>query len=374
MDRTAGSLLTELARHHAATVEAASVCPAFRRRLSSVAPGRLAANADRGCNRFLDYPRHLRSIADRYDVFHIVDHSYAHLVHHLPADRTVVTCHDLDAFRSLLYPADEPRSWAFKAMTRHVLAGLRRAAYVTCDTAAIGEEIVAHDLVSPDRVVVAPVGVGDQFSTNFHLEAERDVAQLVAAPAGAVEVLHVGSTIPRKRVDVLLRAVATVRREMPQAHLVRVGGPFTAEQDQMLSALDLAGHVSILPRIDDARLAAVYRRASILVLPSDREGFGLPIVEAMACGTAVAASDLPVLREVGGEVARYFAAGDPDACARQMLALLRERVARPEEWTARRQQGVARTRRFTWSRFADRLSGLYSELSRRRGSVAACRA
>ncbi len=369
MDRVADELLAHLSLGHAGTVDAVRICPPFRRRLSSLWAGRLAVNADRGCNRLFDYPRYVSTVANQYDVFHIVDHSYAQLVHRLPADRTVVTCHDLDTFRSLLQSEEEPRSWRFKAMARHVLAGLQRAAYVTCDSAAVGEELVARGLVPSERIVIAPVGVGDQFSTTVHPEADRAVAQMIAAPAGAIEVLHVGSTIPRKRVDLLLRAVAAVRREMPQVHLVRVGGPFTAPQRGLLSELDLAGHVSVLPSIDDAKLAAVYRRAALLVLPSDREGFGLPVVEAMACGTVVAASDLPVLREVGGGLVTYFTPGDLGACAREIAALLRERAGRPEEWTARREKGVAWTRQFTWSRFADQMSRIYSELSGRRRSI-----
>ena len=61
-------------------------------------------NADRLLNRFVNYPRYLRQHASEFDVFHIVDHSYAQLVHELPAARTVVTCHDLDTFRCLLDP------------------------------------------------------------------------------------------------------------------------------------------------------------------------------------------------------------------------------------------------------------------------------
>ena len=86
-------------------------------------------------NRFWDYSRWLRTRANSFDIFHIVDHSYAHLAHVLPATRTVVTCHDADAFMPLVDPSVIPTRLP-KVLTRFVLSGMRKAACVTCDTAA----------------------------------------------------------------------------------------------------------------------------------------------------------------------------------------------------------------------------------------------
>ena len=99
-------------------------------RFGSLGRGRTGFNIDRVLNRLWDYPQHVGAINDSTDVFHVIDHSYSQLVHRLPPGRTVVTCHDLDTFRSVLRPADERRPWLFSAMTRHALAGLRRATRV----------------------------------------------------------------------------------------------------------------------------------------------------------------------------------------------------------------------------------------------------
>ena len=369
MDRVAEKLLAHLSRTHADTIEATAICPTFVRRASRLSSGRMAANIDRGWNRLLDYPKHVGTLSDQYDVFHIVDHSYAQLVHRLPADRTIVTCHDLDTFRSVLQPGEEARSWWFKGMTGYILAGLKQAGRVTCDTGAVRDELVAREIVPAARIAVVPVGVGEQFSPGLDRVADVEVGRWIAGPPDAVEVLHVGSTVARKRIDILLRAVAELRRQVPQVHLVQAGEPFTDEQDQLARELDLNGHVSVLTSLDDRLLAAVYRRAALVVVPSEREGFGLPIVEAMACGTAVVASDLPALGEVGGGVAEYFAVGDPASCAREMLALLRERSENPSRWSARRDRGIAHARQFTWTQFADRLAAIYSEVARSTRSV-----
>jgi len=363
MDRVADRLLASLSRNHVPAVEAVAVCPPFRRRATRLSSGRAAWNVDRGLNRLLDYPRHVGAIGSTYDVFHIVDHSYSQLVHRLPASRTVVTCHDLDTFRSILQPAEDPRSPLFRAMARQILEGLQQAACVTCDTAAVRDELVARSLVPAERIVVAAVGVGEEFRADPDPSADREAARLIGSPAGSIEILHVGSSIARKRIDDVLRCCADVRANIPGVHLVRVGGAFTAEQEALARSLGLDGHLSILPPLDDRTLAAVSRRASVLVLPSEREGFGLPVVEAFACGTPVVASDLPVLREVGGSVADFCAVGDREAWARAVLGVLLEG---PDRAAARRTTAIAWARRFTWTRFADQLATIYLELARAR--------
>jgi glycosyltransferase involved in cell wall biosynthesis len=364
MDRVANALVASLSRDHSATIAASPVCPPFRRRATRLSSGRLPANIDRAVNRLVDYPRHVGRLDAAFDVFHVIDHSYAQLVHRLPASRTVVTCHDLDTFRSVLEPSDEPRSQLFTAMTRHILSGLQRAACVTCDSSVVRNELVARGLVAAERVVVAPIGVSETFRPDADPEADREAARLVAAPAGAVEVLHVGSTIARKRIDAVLHCVADLRARVGGVRLVRVGGPFTPEQASLVRDLGLADRISLLPPLDDRTLAAVYRRAMVVVLPSEREGFGLPVVEALACGTPVVASDLPVLREVGGGAARFCAPADREAWAATVLAVIGDRAGRADRSAAHAEPGVRWARKFTWTRFADQLSDIYLELAR----------
>lgn len=111
-----------------------------------------AHNADRVLGRHVAYPRWLRRRAGDFALFHVADHSYAHLVEALPAERTIVTCHDLDAFRSLLEPAREPRPRWFRAMMGRVLGGMRRAAHVVCDSDAVRAELLSHGLLPRSRL------------------------------------------------------------------------------------------------------------------------------------------------------------------------------------------------------------------------------
>jgi glycosyltransferase involved in cell wall biosynthesis len=130
----------------------------------------------------------------------------------------------------------------------------------------------------------------------------------------------------------------------------------------MVQDLGLADRVAVAGFVDERTLAALYRRAAIVLHPSEREGFGLPLLEALACGTPVVASDLPVLREVAADAADYCPVGDIAAWTRTVSALLAERGRDRARWHARRQAGRARARLFSWSAFASRMVGLYETL------------
>jgi glycosyltransferase involved in cell wall biosynthesis len=363
MNLVADMLLADAGRHEG--VEAVRVCPPMRRRFSLAGTSAgLGFNADRLLNRFRDYPRRLRARRSEFDLFHVVDHSYAHLVHELPAARTVVTCHDLDTFRCLLEPAREPRPPLFRAMTRRVLEGFRVAARVACDSRATRDELLAHGLFTPERLTVIPNGVHRAFRPDASARADAEASRLLGRIGdGAVELLHVGSTIPRKRIDTLLRVFAEVRASHTRARLVRVGGAFTPAQEAQLSELKLSDAVIVLPYLDPEVLAAVYRRAGLVLQPSEREGFGLPVVEALACGTPVVASDLTVLREVGGGGGVEFCpVGEVGAWAEAVMRLLEERAHDPDAFASRRASGLRQAAKFTWEEYAAKTVALYREV------------
>jgi glycosyltransferase involved in cell wall biosynthesis len=283
-------------------------------------------------------------------------------VHALPPGRAVVTCHDLDTFRCLLDPAAEPRPRWFRAMARRTLDGLQRASAVVCVSEATRRAVRACDLVPEDRLHVVPNGIADEFSAAPDPAADAAASALLGGPPdpdGPPELLHVGSTIPRKRVDVLLSAFAGARRNVPGARLVKAGGAFTAEQEGQIASLGLGDAIARLPHCDRSVLAAVYRRAALVLQPSDAEGFGLPVAEALSCGTPVLASDLEVLREVGGDAASYAPPGDVPAWADAILSLLSGRRDDPVSWHARRAAGIARASHFTWSSHVARLVEVY---------------
>ena len=164
----------------------------------------------------------------------------------------------------------------------------------------------------------------------------------------------------------MLDVFAAVHRALPHgARLIKAGGALSAEQAAQARNLGIADAIVFLPPLSRPVLAAVYRRAALVLQPSQSEGFGLPVAEALACGTAVLASDLPVLREVADSAADYQPVGDVPSWTSAVLSLLDERQRLPDSWLSRRLARVARARRFSWSAHADHLVSLYSEIHAR---------
>lgn len=357
MDLFGDMLFQSFTTAHASLLQVEQLRPDLRRRFSKLpfAPGALW-NADRLLNRFYDYPSWLRRRAARFDLFHLVDHSYSQLILELPRGRTVVTCHDLDTFQCILEPEADPRPRWFRAMAQRTLKGFLEAAHVISVSAYTRDKLLRHGLFSPDRITVIPPGADPVF---FAADEPGEKASVRAFLPEAPYLLHVGSTIRRKRIDVLLRVFAGVLRAFPDVRLVRVGGALTAEQQRLAEDLDVAGRIVQAPSLTKPQVAAVYRQAALVLQPSSAEGFGLPVIEALACGCPVVASDIPPLREAGGAAAEYCPAGNIEAWVETVVQLLRERKASPETWEIRRDQGSRHAARYPWGENAKRTIEVY---------------
>jgi glycosyltransferase involved in cell wall biosynthesis len=362
MDLVADMLMSHLGRH-GAPLAPVLLRPAFpRQTFSRVFGGNgRPLTMERVAQRFWTYPRWLRRQPGA-DVYHIIDHSYAHLASELPRGRVITTCHDTDAFRTVLYPESRESSLP-EILVRRVLKGLQRSALVVCDSEAVRTEVVQRQLVPRERTRVVPLGVHPSCGPDADSEADRVAAQLVG-PANTCNLLHVGSTIGRKRIDVLLETFARVAARRPDAMLWRVGGPFTTAQEAQARRAGVQGRIRVLPFVERDVLAALYRRAAIVLLPSDREGFGLPVAEALACGTPVIASDLAVLREVGGQSVEYCAIGEATVWSDRVLQLLAERESNQAAWTARRAAGLSQSKVFSWKTYAKSMEALYVQVGR----------
>ena len=273
----------------------------------------------------------------------------------MPPGKAIVTCHDLDTFRCLLEPHLEPRPRWFRAMAGRILSGFRKAAAVACVSTATRDALAAHGLFPADRLHVIPNGIPDEYGPGPDPAADAEAFSLIGPP-GPADLLHVGSTIPRKRIDLLLEIVAAIREARPGARLIRVGLPFTAGQEGRAAELGLSGSIVALHGISRPTLAAIYRRAALVLQPSEAEGFGLPVAEALACGAPVLASDIPALREVGGDAASYRDVGDIRGWLDAALALL---DAPPGARRERREAGIARSSRFRWGAHVGALLPLY---------------
>ncbi|HEV3164255.1 MAG TPA: glycosyltransferase family 1 protein, partial [Isosphaeraceae bacterium] len=277
---------------------------------------------------------------------------------------TVVTCHDLDTFRCLLEPKREPRPRWFRAMARRILAGFQKAAMVACNSDTTRHAIRAYDLIPESRLRTVHAGISPEFTADANPGPDTEAARLLGPldPEGPPELLHVGSNIPRKRIDVLLEVFTAIRRARPGARLIKVGSLLTPDQGRLAHDLGIADAVTQLPFLGRTMLAAVYRRAALVLQPSAAEGFGLPVAEALACGAPVLASDIAALREVGGEAVTYCPVGDVPAWTDSALRVFDQRQAQGDAWQERRAAGIARSSLFSWSAHARELIDVYSQV------------
>lgn len=285
----------------------------------------------------LRLPLPVELLGGSFDLFHGLDFV-------LPPTRrrSVVTIHDLSY---LLYPEfAEPR--LSKYLTAAVPRTLRRANAVVAVSASVAEALVTAYPFVEGRVVAIPNGVRPPVR-------ERPKSQSAASPV----ILMVGTVEPRKNHRLLLTMFREVRADVPDARLVIVGrlGWRAEEIAAEIQEAERQGGVSWLRNASDADIESCYAEATLAVYPSWYEGFGLPVIEAMARGVPVVTSDLPALRETGGDAALYAAPDQSSDFAAHVLSLLND----AERRTRCRQAGLARARLFPWRTTAERVRRVY---------------
>lgn len=233
---------------------------------------------------------------------------------------------------------------------RLVPRGLARARVVLTLTEALGAEVAAFYGLDPSRVRAARPGVDASWLATPAPEPGWGVAH------GLPEryLLFVGTLEPRKNLPVLLAALRLLGPQAPPLVLAGPAGWGPAPAETGLPA----GAVRRLGWVEDAVLRRVVAGAACLVFPSRHEGFGLPPLEALACGTPVVSSDLPALREVTGDCARYAAPGDPEELAAALQAeLAAGSWADPAARAARRRHAAG----WTWRRCAQEAMAAYAQ-------------
>lgn len=272
------------------------------------------------------------------DVFHA-----PHYVVPYAGTPVVVTIHDLIHLR-LRYRNPLQPLYARRMIRRAV----RTSAAVLTVSESVRGEIEREFPSARGKVEAIPNGVLPPFSAEPRPGDAAILAGCGLAPRAYF--LYVGNDKPHKRLDLLVDAWRMVRPQMADVRLALAGA--AAERHAAEKAVVRAG------RVPDDALAALYRGALAVVQPSDLEGFGLPVVEAMASGTPVICSDIPPLREVAAGVARFFERGDAASLARAMRSI---READPMRLA---EAGLRRAADFTWERAAERTLAVYRRVAR----------
>ena len=287
------------------------------------------------------------------DVFHGMDHVGIPLVGR--SCRYVVTVHDVIPL--ILPETFTPRH---RLVVRMALARVRRKAdRVIVPSHAVKRDVVRRVGLPEDRVVVTHEGCEARFRPVRSGTALRDVAARYGLPPRYV--LAVGTLEPRKNLTTLLEAFARLRRDGEvdaDLRLVLAGARGWLEEPifATVRSLGLEDAVRFTGFVDDDDLPAVYSGAALFVFPSLHEGFGLPLLEAMACGVPVVTSNISSLPEVAGDAAVLVDPRDEQGLAGAIARLLRDEALRGRL----REAGIARARQFSWEATARRTLDAYA--------------
>ena len=291
----------------------------------------------------------------RVDVFHGMDHVGIPLVGR--SGKYVVTVHDVIPL--ILPETFTPRH---RLVVRLALARVRRKAdLVVVPSHAVKRDVVRRVGLPENRVVVTHEGCEPRFRPVRSAAARRDVAARYGLPPRYV--LAVGTLEPRKNLTTLLEAFARLRLDGEvdaDLRLVLAGARGWLDEPifATVRSLGLEDAVRFTGFVDDADLPAVYSGAALFVFPSLHEGFGLPLLEAMACGVPVVTSNISSMPEVAGDAAVLVDPRDTDGLAAAIARLLRDEALRDRL----REAGIARARQFSWEATARRTLDAYASV------------
>jgi alpha-1,3-rhamnosyl/mannosyltransferase len=268
--------------------------------------------------------------------------------------KMMVTIHDLT---HLVYPEFLPSKIVhlyFKFIFWFVC---KRANHIMTDSESTKNDLIRFYKADASKMTVVPLGVGKEFVRKNHEEVDYLYGKY-NIPRDKKILLYVGNLLPHKNLNKLLEGFARMQgRE--NCRLVLVGKAFDGRtQDTREKDLGIEGLTIHAGMVSQEDLVNFYNLADLFVLPSLYEGFGLPVLEAFACGTPVACSNVSSLPEVGGNVAKYFDPKDPESIARALERSIDDKGKYDNEidsWVSK----------FTWENSAKQIREIATELAAR---------
>lgn len=269
---------------------------------------------------------------------------------------TVVTIHDLSILR---YPETHPKD-RVAFMSKRIVKAIHRADCLITDAEYIRQEILAEFNVDPERVVSVPLAAASHYRPVAAKHLPPVLNEFDLQPGQYI--LAVGTLEPRKNLMTAFRAYARlperIRRSFPFV-VAGMKGWGREGGNPEIECLVSRGEIRRLGYVSDEALPALYSGATLFVYPSLYEGFGLPPLEAMACGTPVIVSDRSTLPEVVGDAGLCVDAMDVDGLAEAMLGVIEYQDLR----ASLKVRGLARAAGFSWRRCAEQTLDVYHKVT-----------
>lgn len=276
------------------------------------------------------------------DINHILDHSISHLIGSLDAKKTIITCHDL---MGLEFPASTP-FWKRRIFWGNIIKNMSKARKVIADSQHTRDDIFRHFSYKSNDVTIVYPGI----RTNFGRIEKDKIEERFKFRKPAI--LHVGHNNFYKNFEGLIKAIVLLNKEVI---LVKVGS-VSKRQFRMLK--DLKIDFAQFADLSEGELVQIYNAVDLLVYPSFHEGFGLPVLEAMACGCPVVCSNVSSLPEVAGEASVMVAPDDVSGIAKAIEKVLQSQYLKRELI----EKGLRQARKFSWERTALETAEVYKKI------------
>lgn len=256
---------------------------------------------------------------------------------------SIITVHDIIPYATNTY-----NSLFEKIIYYFCIKSIKKATHIIADSTHTKQDLINYLKIRESKISVIHLGVDMNYFKTLKIKKEK------------YTILYVGSEAPRKNLNVLLEAFALLKKKLPEAKLIKVGlSQCKNAREQLIKKcqdLNIQNSVVFKDYVED--LVQEYNNAKLFVFPSIYEGFGLPILEAMACSVPVISSNKTSLPEIGGDAVRYFDGYDINDLAEKMYGVLTKNELKNDLI----KKGLNRVKKFSWNHSVRRVIEVYKKL------------
>lgn len=304
------------------------------------------------------YLRYVKSEIGKGTVKHMITEGLCYMLHFLPADNFVVTCHGINI------PYLDYFGFKSRFVYDYNLKGMKKADRIIAVSEEAKKDIISYVKYPEDLIDVVYHGVDHTiFHPNHTNEIKEEIRRKYNIGYDDKIILNVGSEQPRKNIPALFKAFYKLKKTMPEVKLIRVG-PFDwkgarKKSIKLIKQLHLEKDIIYAGVYPNSELPQFYNSADLFVFPSYSEGFGIPNLEALACGCPVITTDKTSIPEVVGDAAiKLSDPFDADLLARTMEGVLMNDSLKEDMI----KKGLAQANKFSWEKYAKETYKVYERV------------
>lgn len=296
------------------------------------------------------YPLIVKKNSKKDNLKHITAQNLAYLLKLLNLKNSIVTCYDLIP---LIYENNHSPLFKFN------IGGLKKADRIITISEFSKNDIINYLGYPADKIDIVYPAVDHD---TYYMIKDKSILKELNIPEDSKTIIYVGSEHPRQNVPVIIKAFAKLKKKLPNIKLLKIGQPqtFTERKNnlELIRELDLQKDIIFIDYVSEEKLPKLYNAADLSVYPCAYAGFGMPPLEAMACGTPVITSNTTSLPEVVGEAGITIDPTNIDTLTNEMYEILTNKGLR-EDLSKR---GLKRSKIFNWNESAKKTLKIYEQM------------